>query len=268
MLAQGWLEDGRQGARRALDQLWRSIADHAVSSRFHGSWSDFAIDTASRLLSPYQLNPFGLNPLGNLLRQLIDVDQVKLKWPHPLLLAATNRRTGRPRIFKKDELSIEVMLASACLPQLYQAVEINGESYWDGGYTSNPPVIALIEQSQTADLLLIKINPVVNPATPVTANGIRHRVSEIVFGQPLLHELERLDLARRMARGPLRWFSRSRCRLARHNLVMIDGSAALAKLDPASRLQIDWQALLTLKDRGRETAAAWLAENELIEVSA
>src|SRR5262245_23563409 len=96
-LAQGWLEGGRQGARQALDRLWRSIADHAVSSRFHGSWSDFAIDTASRLLSPYQLNPFGMNPLGTLLRRVIDVDLVRANWRHPLLLAATNRRTGRPR---------------------------------------------------------------------------------------------------------------------------------------------------------------------------
>jgi NTE family protein len=261
VLASGWLAGGRAGARQALERLWREVAALARFSPLRaGGLSQMAADFTAQLLSPYQLNPLGLNPLRRILEQLVDLERLRAERALKLFIAATNLRTGQPRIFRNPELSTEVVLASACLPQMHQAVTIAGDAYWDGGFVSNPPLAVLVEHCRARDLLLIRINPDAVAELPRSAREIRNRMAEIVFGRPLAIELEALAERRRRARSPLRWWRPSARRLARHRRHMIDGGPVLAALDPATKIDPDWPRLLQLRDLGRRAAGDWLHE--------
>lgn len=260
VVASGWLSGGAEGAREALAALWRQVGDAA---RLHpqGRLPRAAFDLTAQLLSPYQLNPLGINPLKDLLARLVDFERLRSEASLKLFIAATNLRTGRARIFRNSELTIEVALASACLPHVHAAIEIDGEAYWDGGYVSNPPIMPLVESCSTPDLLLIQINPLDVDALPRSAAGIRNRVGEIVFGQPLQHELELLALrAARARRFPacLNAVNRRFARCRRH---VIDGSGSLAGLDPTTKVVPASATLLSLRDAGRSAAEDWLLAN-------
>jgi NTE family protein len=259
VLASGWLVGGRAGAREALARLWREVAAVSRLSPLRAAGlTQMAADFAAQLLSPYQLNPFDLNPLRSILERLVDFDRLRRDRGISLFIAATNLRTGHGRTFRNPELSSNVVLASACLPQLHQAVEIEGEAYWDGGLTSNPPLLPMVEHCAPRDVLLIQINPLAAMALPTSARQIRNRLAEIVFGRPLVSELETLARLARLARSPLAWPNRANRRLARHRLHLIDGSAELAALDPNTRIDPDWSLLVRLRDQGRMAAEAWL----------
>jgi NTE family protein len=261
VLASGWLAGARAGARQALETLWREVAALARFSPLRaGGLTLMAADLTAQLLSPYQLNPLDLNPLRRILEQLVDLERLRAERRLKLFVAATNLRTGRARIFRNAELSTEVVLASACLPQMHQAVTIAGEAYWDGGFVSNPPLAVLVEHCRARDLLLVQINPETVSELPRSAREIRNRMAEIVFGRPLAVELETLAERRRRARSPLRWLSPTCRRLARHRRHVIDGGPVLAALDPASKVDPDWPRLAQLRDLGRSAAEAWLYE--------
>jgi NTE family protein len=261
VLASGWLAGGATGARQGLETLWREIAALARFSPLRaGGLTQMAADFTAQLLSPYQLNPLGLNPLRRILGQLVDLERLRAERSLKLFIAATNLRTGRARIFQSPELSADVVLASACLPQMHQAVTIEGDAYWDGGFVSNPPLAALVEHCGARDLLLIQINPDAVSELPRSARDIRNRMAEIVFGRPLAIELETLAERRRRARSPLRWLSPTARRFARHRRHVIDGGPVLAALDPASKIDPDWPRLVQLRDLGRNAAEAWLHE--------
>jgi NTE family protein len=259
-LASGWLAGGRTGAQEALEALWRQVAEAArLSPLHHGRLTRVALDLTAQLLSPYQLNPLGLNPLDDLLVRLIDFERLRAAATPRLLLAATRVRTGTVRLFGNAELRPEVVLASACLPQVHHAVTIDGEPYWDGGFTSNPPLLPLVERCRARDLLLVQINPFDQAALPLSSAGIRNRVGEIVFAQPLRVELERLALARRRSSRLRALWDPGQRRQRRHRLHVIDGSPQLAALDPATKIVPEWPTLLELRALGRAAAAAWLA---------
>ncbi len=259
VLASGWLAGGSSGARQALEALWREIAALARFSPLRaGGMTQMAADFTAQLLSPYQLNPLGLNPLRRIVGQLVDLERLRAERTLKLFIAATNLRTGRARIFRSSELSTDVVLASACLPQMHQAVTIEGEAYWDGGFVSNPPLAALVEHCRARDVLLVQINPDVVSELPRSARDIRNRMAEIVFGRPLAIELETLADRRRRARSPLRWLSPGARRLARHRRHVIDGGPVLAGLDPATKIDPDWSRLVQLRDLGRAAAEDWL----------
>ena len=261
VLASAWLAGGSAGARQALETLWREIAGLARFSPLRaGGLSQMAADFTAQLLSPYQLNPLGLNPLRRILGQLVDLERLRAERTLKLFIAATNLRTGRARIFRNPELSTDVVLASACLPQMHQAVTIEGEAYWDGAFVSNPPLAILVEHCRARDLLLVQINPDAVSALPRSARDIRNRMAEIVFGRPLAIELEALAERRRRARSPLGWLRASGRRLARHRRHVIDGGPVLAALDPATKIDPDWSRLVQLRDLGRSAAEAWLHE--------
>jgi len=260
VLASGWLDGGADGARDALAELWRQVAELArLSPLRQGRLPHLALDLTSQLLSPYQLNPLGINPLRGVLERLVDFERLRRERSLRLFIAATSFRTGAPRIFESDELSPAVVLASACLPQVHQAIEIDGEAYWDGGYSSNPPLIPMIERAAARDVLLVRINPVTRDALPTGPADIRNRIGEIVFGRPLEAECEQLALRARRARSPLRLFSTRERRLARHRLHLIDGAEALTRLDPMTKLVPEWSTLVSLRDLGRAAAGDWLA---------
>jgi NTE family protein len=259
VLASGWLEGGPEGASTALGRLWRKIADLARLRPLRAAGlSQLAADFAASLLSPYYLNPFDLNPLRSIVEELVDFERLRAERTLQLFIAATNLRTGQGRVFRNRDLSSRVVLASACLPQLHQAVEIDGEAYWDGAFASNPPLLPLVQCCKARDLVLVQINPIETDGVPRTASEIRNRVGEIVFGRPLLEELAQLGEAARRARPPLAWFSPVGRRLARHRLHRIDGSALLAALQPSTKVDPSWPLVEKLLQLGRDAANDWL----------
>jgi NTE family protein len=260
-LAHGWAQGGGEGARETLAKLWRGVADTAEQAGLpRGELGAFALSLASHLFSPYELNPAGIDPLRELLEELVDFERLRRARPFKLLIAATNLRTGKGRVFQEHELTVECVLASAALPpQLHRSVEIAGELYWDGGYTSNPPVVALAERSRVRDIVIVRINPVESEAVPKSASAIRNRTAEIVFGHPLQVELERLQHARDLARGPAGWLSPALRRLARVQIDTISCDETLGRLDPSTRVLPQWPVLQQLRDAGRDAAEGFLA---------
>ena len=254
VFASGWLGAAPRAPRRASPRsgiAWRSSRARCTAP---GS-GIAALNATAQLLSPYQLNPLAINPLRDLLESLVDFERLRRDRTLKLLIAATQLRTGSLRIFESRELSADAVLASACLPWLHQAVEIDGEAYWDGGYVSNPPLVPLVERCRARDLLLVRINSSARTALPKSAGEIRNRVGEIVFDQPLEHELALLAARR----GALAALTPAQRRLARHRLHMIDGRDPLSALDPMTKIVPDRSTLERMRDLGRGAAADWLS---------
>ncbi|HEV7328113.1 MAG TPA: patatin-like phospholipase family protein [Bosea sp. (in: a-proteobacteria)] len=265
VLASGYAVGGREGARDALDRYWRKVSEAARFSPFQrtpldvllGRWTldtsplFVAMDMMSRVVSPYTLNPSGANPLTDILAGIIDFDAIA-KGPIKLFISATNVRTGRNRIFRNAEITPEVLLASACLPTLFQAVEIDGESYWDGGYSGNPTMTPLIKESTASDTILVQINPVERPDTPRTARDILNRLNEVSFNAVLLKELRMMALLQREALSSggevARW-----ARMRIHRIT----SDTMIDLGYSSKLNAEWGFLTMLHDEGRRSAEAF-----------
>jgi NTE family protein len=258
-LASGWCQGGREGARAALDRLWRTVGREAARTPLsHGSFAVCAFGLATHLFSPYELNPLDINPLRELLNEVVDFAALRAGSPMPILIAATQVGSGQCRIFREHELTTEMVLASACLPQLFHAIEIDGEAYWDGGYTSNPPVLDLAKLDRSRTLLVVRINPADGESSPHSAPAIRNRTAEIVFGRPLAIELAQLEKIRGLGSGPLGSLQPQLRRLARLDVQVIDGDATLAQLDPITKLVPNTEMLERLRADGRAAAEAWL----------
>jgi NTE family protein len=265
-LADGWTRGGRAGARKALDDFWQSVARAAAFSplqrspidRLMGRWSldtspaYIAMDMIARVLSPYDLNPFRLNPLREILSACIDFDHLAGS-PIDLFITATNVHTGRGRIFRKREITPDVLLASACLPTLFHAIEIDGEAYWDGGYAGNPTITPLVRESDAHDTILVQVNPRERPKTPLTANEILNRVNEISFNSPLMKELRMIALLRLVAdpgHGEgARWAG------MRIHRIMTD---RLTQFGASSKFNAELEFLLMLKAEGQRSAEEFL----------
>ena len=269
VLAHGYAQGGPESARAALGGFWGRVADAALYSPLRrsaldvmmGRWTMdtspmfLAFDMAARLFSPYDLNPAGLNPLHNILAECIDFEGLR-KAPIKLFVTATNVRTGRGRVFRNSELTPEVLLASACLPTLFQAVEIGGEPYWDGGYSGNPTMTPLIRESTSQDTLIVAINPVERPGTPRSAQEILNRLNELSFNATLLKELRMIGLLRQVA-------DTGRCEGAKWAgmRVHLVTSPVMTELGYSSKLNAERAFLLMLKDEGRRSAEEFLATN-------
>ena len=212
VLVDGWSRGGADGARAALDSYWRRVSRAAAFSplqrspleRLMGRWTldtspaYLAIDLMSRVFSPYDLNPMGFNPLRQILAESIDFERLAAS-PIKLFITATNVHTGRGRIFRNGQITPDVLLASACLPTMFQAVEIDGEAYWDGGFAGNPTITPLVRESDAHDTILVQINPRERLNTPRTAGDILDRLNEISFNSPLMKELRMIALLRQAA---------------------------------------------------------------------
>jgi NTE family protein len=209
-------------------------------------------DLLSRLYSPYDLNPFGFNPLKDILGDSIDYRRLAQS-PIKLFITATNVRTGRGHIFRNAEISPDVLLASACLPTMFQAVEIDGEAYWDGGYAGNPTITPLVRESNAQDTILVQINPRERPGTPRSASEILNRLNEVSFNASLLKELRMIALLRQVAdpgQGEgARWAG------MRTHRIMSD---MLTDLGYSSKLNAEREFLLMLRAEGRLAASAFL----------
>jgi NTE family protein len=268
VLADGHARGGREGAREALSAFWKAVSDAARFSPAQRSWWDrmsgrYSLDRSpgflmmegiGRLFSPYELNPFDINPLRDLLVAQVDFRRVNAPGGIVTHLTATNVRTGLPRVFDTGEITAETVLASACLPQVYKAVEIGGEAYWDGGFSANPALYPLIANTASPDILIVQINPFHRRALPRTARDIINRTNEISFNTSLVKELRTIAVLRRSgepgAAGADRLFL---------HLVHVDEE--VQDLAASSKMNAEWGYLRELFDRGRRWADLWLRDN-------
>lgn len=269
VLAHGLVAGGPEGARKALDEFWRRVADAATFSPFQrspldrimGRWSlDYspmyiATDLMARLISPYDLAGAASNPLRSILTDIVDFDRLssgRIK----LFITCTNVRTGRGRVFRNPEITPDVLLASACLPTMFQAVEIGGELYWDGGYSGNPTIAPLVRECESDDTILVQINPVARTQAPLTAQEIHNRVNEVSFNATLLKELKMIALLRRVAdqtEGEGQQWGQMRMHLIKSDL--------LATLGASSKLNAEWEFLTMLRDEGRRAADEFVSNH-------
>ena len=271
VLAEGWIEGGADGARAKLEAFWRAISidgkyggsERSALDVLLGTWSEMRppgllwFDLFSRVASPYDVNPLNINPLRGVVADLIDFEKVKACDAVEIFIAATNVRTGKIKVFRRDELSADHLMASACLPMIFQAVEIEGEAYWDGGYMGNPALYPLFYEAAADDILLVQINPIERKELPTKAREIRDRINEITFNASLLREMRAIAFVNRLVdAGKLPKDEYKRVLLHR-----IDGGAARARWASSTRLQADWDFLLRLRDLGRAAAKRWLKRN-------
>lgn len=279
-LAAGLMENGREGARAALRRFWGRVGELSPFSpqQISGGapWLDPASPWAAPWLapmraygqwlgaqvSPYQLNPLNLNPLRRILLDAVDFERVRGCHKMRLFIAATRVRTGELRVFEQHELTPDVVLASACLPLLFQAVDIDGEPYWDGGYAGNPALLPLVLSNLADDLLVVQINPREREALPTRAGEILDRINEVTFNASLIRELRSIGTLKELlaAEG---WAARRLRspvfrRLAALRLHRVDGGDALASLGAGSKMRTDPAFLEQLCAQGRAAADGWL----------
>ena len=269
VLVDGYERGGAEGARQALATFWRAVSDAARFSPLQrgpldvllGRWSlegspaFLAMDLMSRVLSPYDLNPFGINPLHDILERSIDFDALS-KSKIKLFITATNVRTGRGRVFRNAELTPDVLLASACLPNMFQAVQVDGQYYWDGGYSGNPTMTPLVRDSDADDVILVAVNPVERPDLPTGARAILDRINEVSFNAGLLKELRMIALLRQMVdvnHGEGGRWAGMRIHLVRNDLGAV--------LDSSSKMSAEWAFLEMLHAEGRRAADRFLEKD-------
>ena len=269
VFAEGYCNGGRVGARHQLEAFWSALSAHdglfasqqqlvfekmARPFGFEGSPAYWWLDFVTHYASPYEFNPLDINPLRDLLTRVIDFEKVRACQELKLFVAATNVRSGKIRIFKREELGPEHVLASACLPFIFQAVEIDGVPYWDGGYSGNPALFPLFYETACPDIVIVQINPIERDETPRSARDIQNRVNEISFNSTLIHELRAVEFVQRLVdEGKV-----SRDAYMRTFVHRIDGAAPLKAFSAASKFDASWDSLIALRDIGRAAAKTWL----------
>ncbi len=271
VFAYGLSQGGRDGAKKALANFWRRVS-HAAAfgplqptalDRLFGNksleWSPNFIlfDILSRLFSPYQFNPLNYNPLRDVLAESVDFEKLRMTCcPVKLFLSATNVRSGKVRVFANDEINVDAVLASACLPFLFQAVEIDGDPYWDGGYMGNPCIYPLIYECDSTDVLIVHINPLERKHMPHTAAEILNRINEISFNSSLMREMRAISFVTKLIDSGQ--ITSDMKRMLIHSIAAND---VMTELGHTSKLNADWEFLVNLRETGRAHADAWLKEN-------
>jgi len=266
VLVHGHAAGGSEGAKAALEDFWRRVSRAATFSPFRrtpldmmlGRWTMdtspvfLAFDMAARVFSPYDLNPRGANPMRDILAECVDFEHLAQS-PIRLFVTATNVRTGRGRVFRNADLTPDVLLASACLPTLFQAIEIDGEAYWDGGYVGNPTITPLVRECASSDTVLVQVNPVERPGTPRSAREILDRLNEVSFNSPLMKELRLIAVLRQVADAGdcegARWAGMRIHRIA---------SDMMVGLGYSSKLNAEWEFFCMLREEGRRCAESFL----------
>jgi len=275
VMAYGVSLGGAAGARDKLSEFWTEIsrAGELYSPvrtlpwekwlQAYGFQSEFsptyhAFQALTHLFSPYQLNPFNFNPLKDVLLRVVDFEKLAhCNKATRIFLSATNVRTGKIRVFHNEELSVDVVMASACLPYVFQAVEIDGEAYWDGGFMGNPAIFPLIYNRASKDVIIVHINPIERKKLPKTAPEIFDRMNEISFNSSLMREMRAVEFVTRLIdEGALDGNKYHRMRI--HS---IRDDAEMAQLGVATKLNPDWNFLCRLRDSGRRRAEEWLDQN-------
>jgi NTE family protein len=270
-LADGWVRGGAEGARERLSEFWRAVARKGRFSPVQrspldmllGNWSIesspgyVVFDALSRVFSPYMANPFNFNPLREVVEQEIRFDNVRSQGAIKLFISTTNVETGKLRVFATEEINADVVMASACLPHIFQAVAIDGVPYWDGGYGGNPAIYPFYYANEVEDVLLVQVNPVMREGTPHSVAEIQNRIDEITFNATLLSEFRAISFIRELIASSK--LNRKEFRDIRMH--RIDADDAFKDLSASSKVNAEWAFLEYLRDLGRNAAEDWLADH-------
>jgi NTE family protein len=272
----GYAVGGRDGAKRALDEFWQQVsaagkvtplAEHLWPPPWPTLWRSYAqmlkpifeaMGRMTFLVSPYEFNPWNINPLKDVLERIVDFDVLqRADCPLRLFLSATNVRTGKIKVFEKDEVTADAVLASACLPMLFQAVKIGDEHYWDGGYMGNPALFPLIYNCKSSDIVIVHINPLERSDLPRSAFEILNRMNEISFNSSLLREMRAIGFVT----GLIENGSVVGDSLRHVHIHSIEADEIVTKFNASSTFNSDWSFLTELREVGRRFADTWLAAN-------
>jgi NTE family protein len=269
VLADGLAAGGRDAARKALRTFWQKLSEDASRSVFRPSLIDqmsstrgldhspgyVFMEALAYFASPYQLNPFNFNPLKKLFEECVDFERVRRQDAIKLFLSATDVRTAKVKVFSGKELRAEHVLASTCLPLMMQAVEVDGEYYWDGGYSGNPAIFPLVYECETPDIVLVHLTPAERPEIPTSSPAIMNRMQEISFNTALIREMRSVAVRnRRIDEGIMPGGKRS-------FVHVIEAEDIIREFTASSRLNADWKFLTNLFEKGRARADLWLAAN-------
>ncbi len=274
VLVSGYQKGGREGARAALENFWRAVSrdgrlspiQRGLMDRLLGNWSldknpfFLAMDVAARFVSPYDFNPFNINPLRDVLEREVDFDALRKSRDIKVFISATNVHTGKVRVFQGKEITADAVMASACLPFLFKAVEIDGTPYWDGGYVGNPPLFPFFRSGEGGDILLVQTNPVVREETPQSARDILNRMNEIVFNASLASEFRAINYVNRMLGSKLlrRLTGKVTPEIRLHRIASGD---EFLDMTSSSKFNVDWSFFQHLRDFGRIAADDFLKKN-------
>jgi NTE family protein len=267
VLASGYEKEGKEGARKALKAFWKAISRKGAFSPYHSGpfnpygadWSPVALgfDMMSHLLSPYQINPLNHNPLKDMIEETIDFEMLRRSRKIQLFISATNVNTNHLHVFTNKQLSAEVLLASACLPHLYQAVQIDGDYFWDGGFMGNPVLEPLVRLCETPDTIVVQVNPTQREELPRFALDIADRLNEITFNSNLMREIRSyLDVMKMIEKGYI-----TDPHVERTYFHIIPIAKELARMGVRSKLDTSWTLLQRLFAVGRQQAEQWLAKH-------
>jgi len=275
MLADGLLRGGVEEAQKRLADFWRAVSNNgnlpplqrAVVDRFmsfiplEGTPMQAWLDMMSKYFSPYDFNPLNINPLKDLFERFVDFEALRTQSDLQLFISATNVQTGRVRIFSREKITAEALMASACLPLLFRAVEIDGVPYWDGGYLANPVIFPFFGTTRTEDVLVVQINPLVRQATPTSASEIMNRVNEITFNSSLLSEYRAIEfVARLIDKGRLpRGTGPGQYRRVNVHRILFDPFGA--NFDASSKMVMDYDFFQTLHLAGKRAARRFLDDH-------
>ncbi|TDO00094.1 patatin-like phospholipase family protein [Halomonas ventosae] len=271
VMADALTRGDKSTARVALRDFWQAVSRAGMASPVRrtpldvltGNWSlDYspgyiALDLMSRLVSPYQFNPFNINPLRDIVAERVDFARVRACEDLKLFVTATNVRSGKQRIFSREEMSLDAVMASACLPNVFQAVEIDGEAYWDGGFMGNPSLSPLLHECSAQDILVVQITPMYRQEIPTSAADILNRLNEITFNAALIKEVRTIVMLQKL--------------LGEHDIDIgcyqearlhhLSGDESLSQLSASSKLNAEWPFLCHLHELGRAATETWLAEH-------
>lgn len=268
VLAYGLAIGGNAGAREKLREFWTRVGEVARYSPLQPTWLDRSaspgnmdhspmwlwFDAMTRFVSPYQLNPANRHPLRDVLTEVVDFDRLRRESKVRLFTCASNVKSGRIRVFECREMCIEAVLASACLPYMFQAVEVDGEHYWDGGYMGNPPIFPLIYNCESRDVLLVMINPIAIDEVPTTAQAIFDRINTLSFNSSLMREMRAINFVTKLVDSGFD----DGGRLKRMFIHCVDAEEEMRNLGVSSKLNAQWDFLMWLHELGRGRAAAFL----------
>lgn len=274
VMLHGYAKDGAHGAKEALTSFWQSIGEmggYSPNQRspldiMMGNWNldmspaSAMVDAWQKMFSPYQSNPFNYNPLRDLISKTLDIEAIRACDKFKLYVCATNVETGRPHVFERQNVTIDAIMASGCLPMAFQAVMIEGHPYWDGGYVGNPSIFPLIYGCESPDVVLVQINPLVRLGTPDTPAEIVNRLNEISFNASLIGEMRAIAFVQKLVEED-HLKSEEASRLKKMNIHMIEAEKEMSSFGAASKFNAHMDFLLHLKELGRLTAELWLKQN-------